>query len=130
MSQELLARVIALAVETAQQYTRVPTERLRIRTIKLLTAQPGKGEQMSHCDHLSGFGCRGRYSFLLYASEGAPSTAMWKHSHSDLPDPNSDASMQDVALYTRVWSKSEYHHVASVERGQMMFFDESVPHYE
>jgi hypothetical protein len=97
MTQELLARVIALAVETAQQYTRVPAERLRIRAIKLLTAQPGKGEQMIHCDHLSGFACRGRYSFLLYASAGAPSTAMWQHPRTNMPDMNSDESMRDAA---------------------------------
>jgi hypothetical protein len=126
LSAQQLARILALAVETAHRYTGIPSLRLQVRSIKLLTARRGEGEQMIHFDHRNGFLCKGRYSFLLYVTEGTQSTAMWRHPLSQLPQRAAKVTMK--AAYAQLFDKQQYHSV-HVHQGQSMFFDERAPHY-
>jgi hypothetical protein len=81
---------------------------------------------MIHLDHPCGLRVQGRYSFLMaLSSNPVPSTWMWNHSLAALPPPN-PSSMRHV--HPRIWNKKEYHSV-SVQRGQILFFNERVPHY-
>ena len=37
--------------------------------------------------------------------------------------------MEDEALFARVWSKDEYHHVRTMVRAHALLLDEAIPHY-
>jgi hypothetical protein len=126
LSAQQLARILALAVDTAHRHTGIPSARLEVRSIKLLTARRGEGEQMIHFDHRNGFICKGRFSFLIYVTEGTQSTAMWRHPLSQLPQRATKVAMK--AAYAQLFHKQQYHSVA-VHQGQSMFFDERAPHF-
>ncbi len=126
LSSQQLVRIIALAVDTAHRHTRIPSARLQVRAIKLLTARAGQGEQLIHFDHHDGFLTKGRFSYLLYLTEGSQSTAMWRHPLALLPQNDSTVAMK--AAYAQLFDKQQYHTVR-VHRGQSMFFDERAPHF-
>jgi hypothetical protein len=126
LTAQQLARIIALAVDTAHRHTHIPSAQLQVRSIKLLTARAGDGEQLIHFDHHDGFITSGRFSFLLYITEGSQSTAMWRHPLALLPQDDSSAAMK--AAYARLFDKQQYHTVR-VHQGQSMFFDERAPHF-
>ncbi len=126
LTAQQLARIIALAIDTAHRHTHIPSARLRVRAVKLLTARAGEGEQLIHFDHHNGFLTIGRFSFLLYIAEGSQSTAMWRHPLALLPQDGSSAAMK--AACARLFDKQQYHTVP-VHQGQSMFFDERAPHF-
>lgn len=121
-----LARIQALAIDTAHEVTQIAPDRFEVGAIKVLTAAQGKGEQPIHWDSPLGFSDRRHYSFLLYTTDGCDSTAMWRLPRTSLPQQARAADMRAAAK--PLFDKMQFHRVP-VQQGEYMFFSQALPHF-
>ena len=98
-----------------------------MRAIKVLSSQPGDGEQLVHFDSLAGYTSQHDFTFLAYCTPGTQSTAFSRFPLSFLPDSGSDAD-ELQAKHGQIYDKRWYHSVP-VQTGDIAFFSERAPHF-